>query len=75
MISTGYEYPGDGKVLSNTEGSNGSVAASESRSGILVAEELRKTYGLRSALLGLSFSLKAGRILGFLGPNGAGKTT
>src|SRR4030095_10526767 len=27
------------------------------------------------ALQGLSFSLKAGRILGFLGPNGAGKTT
>jgi ABC-2 type transport system ATP-binding protein len=27
------------------------------------------------ALRGLSFSLQAGRILGFLGPNGAGKTT
>src|SRR4030067_3244508 len=42
---------------------------------ILVAEDLRKAYGPRAALLGLSFSLKAGRILGFLGPNGAGKTT
>jgi ABC-2 type transport system ATP-binding protein len=42
---------------------------------ILVADGLRKSYGPRCALQGLSFSLKAGRILGFLGPNGAGKTT
>lgn len=41
----------------------------------LVAEDLHKTYGPRKALRGLSFSLNAGRILGFLGPNGAGKTT
>jgi ABC-2 type transport system ATP-binding protein len=40
-----------------------------------VAEGLRKTYGPRHALRGLSFTLKAGRLLGFLGPNGAGKTT
>ncbi len=42
---------------------------------LLVAEDLRKSYGNRTALRGLSFSLKAGHILGFLGPNGAGKTT
>jgi ABC-2 type transport system ATP-binding protein len=42
---------------------------------ILVAQDLRKSYGPRRALQGLSFSLKAGRVLGFLGPNGAGKTT
>jgi len=42
---------------------------------VLVAEDLRKSYGQREALRGLSFSLKAGRVLGFLGPNGAGKTT
>jgi ABC-2 type transport system ATP-binding protein len=41
----------------------------------LVAQDLRKFYGSRPALRGLSFSLEAGRILGFLGPNGAGKTT
>ena len=45
------------------------------RSTLLLANELRKSYGQREALRGLSFSLKAGRILGFLGPNGAGKTT
>lgn len=42
---------------------------------LLLAEDLRKSYGRRPALRGLSFSLTAGRILGFLGPNGAGKTT
>ena len=42
---------------------------------VLVAENLRKFYGPRLALKGLSFSLAPGRILGFLGPNGAGKTT
>jgi ABC-2 type transport system ATP-binding protein len=46
-----------------------------SQPDILVAENLRKSYGPRRALQGLTFSLKAGRILGFLGPNGAGKTT
>jgi len=48
---------------------------SSSQSEILVAENLWKSYGSRQALQGLSFSLKAGRVLGFLGPNGAGKTT
>jgi ABC-2 type transport system ATP-binding protein len=42
---------------------------------VLLAENITKSYGQRQALQGLSFSLKAGRILGFLGPNGAGKTT
>lgn len=42
---------------------------------VLLAEDLRKSYGPRQALRGLSFSLQAGRIMGFLGPNGAGKTT
>jgi len=42
---------------------------------ILLAEGLRKSYGAWPALKNLSFSLKAGRVVGFLGPNGAGKTT
>lgn len=42
---------------------------------ILEAENLQKMYGTRKALKGLTFSLLAGRVLGFLGPNGAGKTT
>jgi len=46
-----------------------------SNAKILVAENLTKTYNGTPALRGLSFSLQAGRVLGFLGPNGAGKTT
>jgi ABC-2 type transport system ATP-binding protein len=46
-----------------------------SQPDVLVVEDLRKSYGPRHALQGLTFSLKAGRILGLLGPNGAGKTT
>ena len=46
-----------------------------SAGSILVATDLRKSYGSRPALKGLTFSLGPGRILGFLGPNGAGKTT
>jgi ABC-2 type transport system ATP-binding protein len=46
-----------------------------SQPDVLVAEDLWKSYGPRCALQGLTFSLKARRILGFLGPNGAGKTT
>lgn len=42
---------------------------------VLLAQDLRKSYGPRPALRGLSFSLQDGRVLGFLGPNGAGKTT
>jgi ABC-2 type transport system ATP-binding protein len=48
---------------------------SPARSEVLVAEGLQKNYGPRHALRGLSFTLRAGRMLGFLGPNGAGKTT
>jgi ABC-2 type transport system ATP-binding protein len=46
-----------------------------SQQDILVAKNLCKSYGSRRALQGLTFSLQAGRVLGFLGPNGAGKTT
>lgn len=53
---------------------NNSRAAS-ARTQLLLAHDLQKSYGLRPALRGLSFTLKAGHILGFLGPNGAGKTT
>ena len=42
---------------------------------ILVAKNLRKTFGQLVAVGDLSFEVKEGEILGLMGPNGAGKTT
>jgi ABC-2 type transport system ATP-binding protein len=42
---------------------------------MLQAHELRKSYGSREVVAGVSFSAAPGEILGLLGPNGAGKTT
>lgn len=38
-------------------------------------KDLRKTYGAKAAVDGLSLSVPQGCFYGFLGPNGAGKTT
>ncbi len=42
---------------------------------VLEARELRKRFGRREVVRGVSFSMNPGEIVGFLGPNGAGKTT
>ncbi|MCE7922731.1 MAG: LPS export ABC transporter ATP-binding protein [Haliscomenobacteraceae bacterium CHB4] len=42
---------------------------------ILRAENIFKTYGKRTVVRDVSFTVKQGEIVGLLGPNGAGKTT
>jgi ABC-2 type transport system ATP-binding protein len=42
---------------------------------LVQVENLSRYYQNHCAISHLSFSLKAGEVLGFLGPNGAGKST
>ncbi|MGB6485077.1 MAG: ABC transporter ATP-binding protein [Candidatus Acidiferrales bacterium] len=42
---------------------------------MIEVQDLTKSYGEKTAVDHISFSVKKGEILGFLGPNGAGKTT
>ncbi len=41
----------------------------------LRAEDIKKRYGKRMVVKGVSINVKQGEIVGLLGPNGAGKTT
>nr|WP_127551953.1 ATP-binding cassette domain-containing protein [Actinoplanes sp. OR16] len=42
---------------------------------MIEVDRLTKRYGSTTAVAGLSFTARPGRVTGFLGPNGAGKTT
>jgi ABC-2 type transport system ATP-binding protein len=42
---------------------------------VILLEEVRKRYGDRQAVAGVSLEVRPGEFFGLLGPNGAGKTT
>ena len=42
---------------------------------MILAEQLTKRFGDKTAVSQVSFSVQPGRVTGFLGPNGAGKST
>src|SRR5258705_1733820 len=42
---------------------------------MIKVHNLAKSFGLKKAVDGVSFSVERGEVLGFLGPNGAGKST
>ncbi len=42
---------------------------------MIKVENLKKAFGAKYAVNGVSFSVERGEVLGFLGPNGAGKST
>ncbi|MDX6277275.1 MAG: type transport system ATP-binding protein [Nocardioidaceae bacterium] len=46
-----------------------------SSNGTIRARGLTKTFGDKTAVNGIDFTVEPGRVTGFLGPNGAGKST
>lgn len=51
------------------------MATLRSVDAMIVAEQLTKRFGDKTAVDGVSFTVHPGRVTGFLGPNGAGKST
>ena len=42
---------------------------------MIQVRDLKKNFGPKTAVNGITFTVERGEVLGFLGPNGAGKST
>ena len=51
------------------------TAAVSDATAAVIARDVRKRYGTREILAGLTFDVRRGELFALLGPNGAGKTT
>ncbi|WP_448316957.1 ABC transporter ATP-binding protein [Streptomyces sp. CO7] len=61
--------------MSTTSTKRTTPATAGGRPAVVEVEGLRKSYGGRAVVDGVSFAVEEGEIFGILGPNGAGKTT
>jgi ABC-type sugar transport system ATPase subunit len=64
-----------GRFESPAAGSSPAPAPTTNGDAVLRCEGLRKRFGARQAVDGISFEIARGETYGLLGPNGAGKTT
>jgi ABC-2 type transport system ATP-binding protein len=55
--------------------SSGKPGSAPASAAAIEVSHLTKTFGVRTAVADVSFSVAPGEVFGFLGPNGAGKTT
>lgn len=62
-------------VNGRAELKGGNVAEARTGGDAVVVRDLVKRYGQRTAVDGLSFTIRTGEVFALLGPNGAGKTT
>jgi ABC-2 type transport system ATP-binding protein len=51
------------------------VTRNDTSTPAIATQNLRKRYGKKVAVAGLTLTVQRGEVFGFLGPNGAGKTT